>query len=151
VLGAFLGLERASAGLLMVVVFGPVMEEVLKVSAALVVVERRPHLFSSAGQVAVGAFASGVVFAAIENVLYLGVYIPDPDPGIILWRWTACVVLHSGCSLLAGLGVAKVWRDVWERLDRPRIQLVFPNLILAAVVHGSYNAIATAWALVREG
>jgi RsiW-degrading membrane proteinase PrsW (M82 family) len=151
VLGAIFGFQDASSGLFLVVIFGPVMEEVLKVSAPLIVVERRPSFFSSPAQLLICAFMSGLAFAAIENVLYLEVYIPDPEPGIILWRWTACVALHSGCSLIAGFGIARVWRDVWERLDRPRLQLAAPFVVAAAAIHGIYNASATAWTVIQHG
>lgn len=142
ILGAFLGTRPSMLGLVTLVVVGPLLEEVMKNGAALMVVERRPFLFSSRLQIGVCALAAGVVFAAIENVLYLTVYVPDASESLALWRWTVCVALHSGCALITSLGVMRVWRDVWERRDRPALRLVRPYLIVATVIHGTYNGIA---------
>ncbi len=150
VLGAFLGAQGAYSVVLVAVVFAPLTEEVLKASAPLLVVELWPHLFSSAGQILLASATSGLIFAAIENLLYLHVYIPDPSEETILWRWTVCVALHTLCSLVAGLGVARVWRDVWRRLARPRLESAFAYLAAAAAAHGVYNAFATVRAVLEE-
>lgn len=142
ILGAFLGMQSASSWLVLVVVVAPTAEEVLKVSLPLAVVELRPHLFSSRIQIGIAAASSGLVFAAVENLLYLGVYIAEPSEEIALWRWTVCVALHTGCSLISGLGVARVWAEVWERLAPPRPDLAARYIALAAAIHGAYNALA---------
>ncbi|MGQ9590807.1 MAG: PrsW family glutamic-type intramembrane protease, partial [Planctomycetota bacterium] len=142
ILGAFLGVQSASSWILVVAVVAPTAEEVLKVALPLVVVELRPHLFSSRAQIAIAAASSGLVFAAVENFLYLGVYIAEPSGEIALWRWTVCVALHTGCSLVSGLGVARVWAAVWERLAPPRPDLATSCIALAAAIHGAYNALA---------
>jgi hypothetical protein len=43
-----------------------------------------------------------------------------------------------------------VWRDVWERRDRPRLALAVPNLVAAAVIHAIYNAGALAWEIAHR-
>lgn len=148
VLGAFLGAQGADSAVLVVVVVAPLTEEVLKVSAPLLVVEIWPHLFSCASQILLASVASGFVFAAIENVIYLYVYIPQPSEELIRWRWTVCVAVHVVCSLVAGVGVAKVWRGVWARLSRPRLESAFAYIAAAAIAHGAYNAFATVRAVL---
>ncbi len=142
VLGAFLGGQGGFSAVILVAVLGPCVEEVLKVSAPLCVVERWPYLFRSRAQILLCAVLSGLVFAAIENALYLCVYVPNPMPWLIAWRWTVCVALHTGCSLIAGLGVARVWHDATARQARPKAGLALPALLTAIVLHGVYNAIA---------
>ena len=61
---------------------------------------------------------------------------------MILWRWTACVALHTVCSFIAGLGAARVWRHVWRDHAPPRLSLALPFVTAAAVTHGLYNATA---------
>lgn len=134
--------SRSFLNVLAVIVFGPVMEEVMKIAAATWVVERRPYLFSTASQVAIGCLAGGLAFAAVENVIYLNVYIDQPTPEIWQWRWTVCVMLHCGCSLIAGLGLMRVWRTTMATRLRPDLNLGTRYLVTAIVVHGMYNALA---------
>lgn len=142
ILGALLSSGQSLIGLLNVVVFGPAVEEVMKIAAASWVVEKRPYLFRSAGQIALTAGAGGLLFAVIENFVYLHVYVPDPPDSLVLWRWTICVALHVGCSLTAGYGLMKVWRMAVEQSRPPRLGDGGIYLIAAVVAHGAYNALA---------
>lgn len=146
ILATFLqgGAGSGGFGLVLLVVVGPLVEEVLKISAALMAVERRPYLFKSGAQILAGALASGLVFAAIENVIYLKVYVSDPPATLVAWRWSVCVALHAGCSLVAGLGVRKVWMTSMREGSRPSPPLASGYLTLAALIHGAYNLFAAA-------
>jgi hypothetical protein len=135
-------------GVFAVVLFGPTVEEFMKVALAAHVVRRRPYLFFSRGQILLCAAVSGAVFAAIENFIYLHVYIDDPSPAIIYWRWTVCVALHTGCSLVAGLGLARVWVNARNEGHPPHIAHGMPLIVAAIVIHGTYNAFAIAMELL---
>jgi hypothetical protein len=148
ILGAIMGGQGAALPVMLVLI-GPLTEEVMKIGTALLVVETRPFLFRSRSQVLLCAVAGGLVFATIENVLYLTVYIASPSADIILWRWTVCVALHTSCSFIAGLGVARVWSRTWRDLSRPRLEGSFPFLIAAVVVHGAYNGMALLFELTQ--
>jgi len=141
-LGAFYGGGQTIYGVLAAVVFAPVVEETMKVAAALYVVEKRPFLFRYPEQIPICALSAAITFSFFENLLYLHVYIPNPSPGLVYWRWSVCTAMHLGCSVIAGLGLLRVWRDVWERRARPRLSLGFPYLLTAVLVHGIYNAFA---------
>ncbi|MCC5849835.1 MAG: PrsW family intramembrane metalloprotease [Verrucomicrobia bacterium] len=130
------------AGYLLIVVAGPLIEEVGKVMGPLMVVERNPARFITRGQILFCALISGLVFSVIENFLYLKVYIRDPTPLLIWWRWTVCVGLHVGCSLIAGLGVAKIWQEADQNRKPPKLETGLPLLITAVVLHGVYNLLA---------
>ena len=142
VVGALWGQGQTASSILMIVIFAPVVEETMKVSAALYVVEKKPFLFRSIGQIALCSVMSGLVFATLENIVYLNVYIPDPSPGQAAWRWTVCTAMHTFCSLIAGLGVMRIWGDLWRRKARPRLALSFPFAVAAMLIHGGYNAFA---------
>jgi len=143
VLGAFWNAAEVSGyGALAMIVLAPVIEELMKVSLPMYLVEKRPYLFRSALQIALCALAGGAAFAAIENLLYLNVYIPSPSVELVRWRWTVCVALHMGCSLLAGMGLALAWREGMDRSARPRMSRAAGLLTAAMVVHGAYNAFA---------
>lgn len=129
-------------GLLVVVVAGPLIEEIGKILLPLMVMERNPARFTHRLQLILCAVASGLVFACVENLLYLRVYIPDPGALLITWRWTVCVALHSGCSLLAGMGLAKIWHRARQTESPPRMETGLPLILTAVVIHGAYNLFA---------
>ena len=130
------------AVLLLVVVAGPLVEEIGKIMAPLMVVERNPLRFTRSSQILVCGFMGGLVFAVLENVMYLRVYIDDPSPALTLWRWTVCVALHTGCSLLAAVGVARMRAVSLEGKRPPVIETGAPWILLSVIVHGAYNFIA---------
>jgi len=140
IFGALWGSGQTAIGFLAVALFGPIVEEVMKTALTLWVIEKRPFLFRSRLQIAVCALGAGLCFGAIENVMYLNVYIPNPPPGLVAWRWTVCTALHAGCTFIAGLGLMRIWKDAVDRLAPPRLSLGSPHLAAAAAIHGAYNA-----------
>jgi RsiW-degrading membrane proteinase PrsW (M82 family) len=141
ILAAVFGTSADTQGVAMVVV-GPLCEEVAKVAIAFLIVERWPWLFRWRFQVLLAAIAGGLVFSVIENLLYLHVYIADPEPWMVQWRWSVCVALHTGCSLIAGLGVTRVWSQCWRTHQTPDGNHAIPFIALAALIHGTYNFLA---------
>ncbi len=139
VFGAVTTSGETAFALLRLTVFGPLAEEVPKVGLPLLVVERRPYWFSSSTQILLAALGGSLAFAAIENLLYLNAYIATPSELLVTWRWTICVALHVGCSLLAGLGLTRMWRLIWQQHRRPRFGIATPWFVAAIAIHGAYN------------
>ncbi|MFP4203467.1 MAG: PrsW family glutamic-type intramembrane protease [Opitutales bacterium] len=142
VIGAFWGSGQTVVSILALTVFGPAVEEMAKIMPILILVERLPYVVRNRVQILLCAFAGGLVFAVIENFLYLKVYIPDPGPTLVAWRWSFGIALHTGCSLVAGLGVAGIWSTIHRKNRPPRTEEGAPFFILAIVLHGGYNAFA---------
>ena len=149
VVGALMNSSQSISGALMLVFFGPVTEELMKIAGVTLVIEKWPYALRGAAQIVICSIAGGLAFAAIENLLYLYVYVPNPSHKLIVWRWTACVALHTVCSFIAGLGTVRVWRHVWRAHAPPRLALALPFIVAASVTHGLYNA--TALALEKSG
>jgi PrsW family intramembrane metalloprotease len=125
---------------LAIVVFAPVVEEVMKTALLLWCVEQKPYLFRSPMQlIIIGAF-SGLMFAAAENILYLKVYIDEPSMFIIVWRWTVCVALHMTTTSVASIGLVLIWRRVMQTGKFANAELGARYLLAAIVLHGGYNA-----------
>lgn len=124
------------------VFIAPPVEEVLKTALLLAVLERRPWLFRSTAQIVLVGVCSGLAFAAVENLLYLNVSVPNPSSDLIAWRWTICVGLHMGCTAIASLGLVKVWRRSMREHAKPRAELGAEFLVAAITVHGLYNILA---------
>lgn len=136
---AFWGGGQTAFSVLALTVFGPVVEEMGKILCLLTTVELRPFWFVSRSQILAGGLIAGLAFAAIENLIYFNLYFPEPEPWLVVWRWTVCVALHTSCSLLASVGVARIWSDVFARRQPPRVELGVPFWCAAMVVHGLYN------------
>lgn len=138
-IGCALMQEWSQRRILAAIAFVPVIEELAKALGPMLTLERRPFYFSGRGSLVALCAISGLVFAAIENLLYLNVYIPHPTAGIVLFRWTVCVALHVGCSTIAGLGLAREWRKAAERQGRADPRDALPLLATAMAIHGVYN------------
>lgn len=145
VIGAFFSAFQGNTlvGLLNVILFGPMAEEIMKASIPLYLVEKRPYLFLQVWQIPLCLAGSGLAFAVIENFIYFNIYLSDPSPELIAWRWTVCVGLHMGCSIIAGLGVMRMWNYTQKNLLKAPVSLAAGSLALAVLVHGAYNAFAT--------
>jgi len=142
VIGAFMGSGQTVFNVVAATVFAPVVEEIMKVSAALYVVERRPYLFRSGVQIALCAVMGGLLFGVLENVLYMNVYVPNPARGLATWRWTVCTALHVTCSFIMGLGLIRVWAAAERHCTRPQLSLAYPFTVAAIVLHAGYNTAA---------
>ncbi|MEO1995712.1 MAG: PrsW family glutamic-type intramembrane protease [Planctomycetaceae bacterium] len=132
-------------------IVAPITEELMKVAIALWVVEKRPYWFVSGWQVMFCAAAGGLVFGALENVLYLDVRIENPPPALVYWRWTVCTALHVGCASISGIGLLRIWRNSIGELSRPRLQDGAVYAVLAIAIHSIYNAFAIAYEVVGGG
>lgn len=144
VAGTFIGtyLQQVSGGIMGIVVFGPTIEEVMKVFAVVWILERKPWLLPNRAAVIVAALAGALGFAVIENLIYVHVYIPDPTPQIIVWRWTVCTTLHVAATGITTVGLVRLWKRAMTRFVPVQLPMAFPYLVGAIVLHGAYNAFA---------
>jgi len=143
ILGTFATQSVYGTALVALTVFGPTTEEIMKIAIPLWLVEKRPWLYRNTGQILLCALASGAAFAAVENVIYLNVYVPDPPAGFAAWRWTVCVLLHTACSTIAGIGVVQIWHKFQKQQRAPSLADGAPWILAAIVVHGLYNGTVT--------
>lgn len=147
ILGAFTagstGTEVSLFGVLGTVVLAPITEEITKVAGVLWLVEKRPYWLKSMFQVMLAAAAGGLAFAAIENLIYIYVYVPDGGTDFRAWRWTICTALHVNCSVIAGFGLIRIWDRAIQLRTRPELALGTPFFALAMLTHGAYNLTVT--------
>jgi len=121
-------------------VFGPTMEEMMKLAAGACLVEVKPYLFRKKEQLQVATIGAALLFAVIENIIYLNVYIPNPSVELVIYRWTVCVAMHTGCTFVAAHGLVSVWERAVTELRPPQLSQGFRWLVIAIVLHGCYNA-----------
>ncbi len=128
-----------SNSFVMVCFFGPAIEEVMKISLVAWIIEQSPYRFQKVEQIQFATIGAALLFAIIENLLYIYVYIKNPGPEIILWRWLVCTSLHVGCTTIATRGLVKVWRRSVDELRRPEITQWIKPLTAAIFIHSAYN------------
>ncbi|HEV2758863.1 MAG TPA: PrsW family glutamic-type intramembrane protease [Acidimicrobiales bacterium] len=126
--------------LALIVVIGPLIEELVKGAAAIHLVERRPQLVASGWVLVFVGLVSGLVFAALENVWYLAVLIDEPSRELVRWRWTFGPLVHGTGSVLVGIGAARAWRAARARRSWPEFATIRPWIVAAAILHGTANA-----------
>jgi len=144
ILGVFYSTTSYSSFFLLnVVIIGPLMEEALKTGSVLMTVEKKPFYFKNSSQIIITSAMGGLLFGVIENLVYFHVYIDNPTDEIIAFRWLVCTSLHVACSIISGMGIRRIWVDVFERMSNPRISLWLPYFFTAFSVHATYNASVT--------
>lgn len=129
-------------GILAIVAFGPAVEEITKAIGAVILVERYPWLIPAAWLIPVMTVAGGLGFAAIENWVYLEIYIPDPTPEIIRWRWIFGPLVHGVSSLFVGVGLRRAWLDSVRHGSVPALRVGQAWIIAGVAFHGAYNLVA---------
>ncbi len=136
-----------AVGILLLVLVAPAVEEICKPLAIVFLLEKRPHWLRSAGEVVVLAVLSAVVFATLENLLYIFVHHPEGGPGFVLFRLTVCTALHVAATSVFAVGLAKAWRRLRARGGGFDIDDCFGYYVTAVIIHGLYNAVVTVLAL----
>jgi RsiW-degrading membrane proteinase PrsW (M82 family) len=143
VVGAFMAGRQTSAAILYTVLFAPIIEELLKQSGMIYLLEKKPYRLFSATQFLFGALISALIFAGIENLMYIHLYTAGKDlnnpADYALFRWTVCTGLHGVCSLIASIGLIRLWKR--QQTDGRAIDLAgaYPCFATAMVLHGLYN------------
>jgi hypothetical protein len=134
--------DASSNPILVAVVFAPLIEELAKITIIWIAVEKRPYWFSSRIQIVAGIVFSALIFAVLENLMYLNVYVEEPSQKLIQWRWSICVMMHVGASVIASLGVMRIWHLTREHWNAPQIHHGYPYFVAAMLFHGGYNLFA---------
>lgn len=148
VIGAFVAFRPGPGPVLYIILFAPVVEELLKQSGMTYLLERRPYRVFAAWQFLVAGIVSGLIFAAVENEVYLKLHgrtmNADSLARLATFRWTVCTTMHVVCAAIASQGLIRAWR-ISVREGRPA-QLVdaFWWFVVAMGIHGIYNT----WAML---
>lgn len=137
------GLTRA----LYMVLFAPVIEELLKQSGMIYLLEKKPYRIFSAGQFIFAAVVSAMIFSAVENLLYIYLYSAWhnlTNPAAYAWfRWTVCTMLHVTCSAVASIGLIRVWKKQLTDGRAADLSYGYGYFAAAIGIHGLYNLTAT--------
>ena len=104
ILGAIYN-EIFHGSFLVAFVGAPIIEEALKPAGVYFLLAKWPRVLRNQLYTAFLASLGGIAFALVENFIYLTIYITEPSPRLILWRYTVCIGVHAICSFVFGLGI----------------------------------------------
>jgi RsiW-degrading membrane proteinase PrsW (M82 family) len=144
VMGALMsGGEGGITRALYMILFAPVIEELLKQSGMIFLLEKKPYRIFSAGQFVFAATVSALVFASIENLLYIHFYTlyraPENPAAYAFFRWTVCTLLHVTCSVIASIGLIHVWKKQLQDGRAADLSYGYRFFAAAMAIHGLYN------------
>ncbi len=145
-------MHELQAGLplwLTAVLVAPLVEEVLKPIGVMFVMEKRFGWLSGPKQIIVMAVLGALMFATLENIMFIHLANPEGGLGYMLWRYIVCTLMHVSASVIFGIGLAKMWLRMKREGIRFRIKGLMRYYILASVLHGLYNA--TVMILAKAG
>lgn len=139
-------------GALLLVVAGPAVEEICKPLAIVFLLDKRPHWLRGPGEIVILAACSALVFATLENLLYIYVNNPGGTAEFVMFRLTVCTALHVTASTVFGFGLAKMWRHIRDKGGHFDIDVCFKYYVSAVIIHGAYNAsmLILSWAGMLE-
>jgi len=138
--GAFIE-EALRGGFLGPFVAGPIIEEVFKPTGVYLLLAKWPRALYGRLYTAFLAALGGLGFAPIENIIYTEVYFPEHSPEMWLFRYTAGLALHAGCSFIVGFGInQKLIAAVKGEI--PFLSANKRFFIIPMVLHSVYNILA---------
>ena len=133
--------ELTHGGLLPAVLAAPAIEEICKPIGVVLILEKRSHWFRSKVQVVLMVALGALVFATLENLMYVHVYNPSGGPGYVVWRYTVCTTMHLAASTIFGLGLARMWQRMRQKGGGFDIDVCLWYYAAAVILHAAYNAI----------
>ena len=123
--------------------YGPIVEELLKQSGMIYLLEKKPYRIFSIWQFLCAAVISALVFSAIENLLYINFYADSERlndlQAFAAYRWKYCTLLHVTCSIVASFGLIRVWKKQQADGRAADLSHGFWLFVAAMAVHGLYN------------
>jgi len=119
----------------------PIIEEVMKPCGVYLLAAKWPQALPSRKYTAFLAALAGLSFALIENAIYLQIYFPEHGRDLLVWRYTACLGIHTVCSFILGFGINQ------RLVASVKGEITFlkgnwPFFLAAIALHSAYNAAA---------
>lgn len=124
---------------LVVVLVGPAIEEACKPIGVILILEKFPHWLRSRKQVLLMAVLGALVFATLENLIYVHVYHPEAGTRFVALRYAVCTSVHVAATAVFGAGLAKMWRRIRETGGSFDIDVIFRYYVGAVAIHAAYN------------
>jgi len=117
----------------------PAIEELCKPIAVIFMLERRPHWLRTQMDIMAMSLLGALVFASIENVLYIFVYHRDGGAAFIAWRLIVCTTLHLAATAIMAVGLTGIFRTIQREGGGLRLDHSVRYYAAAVGIHVAYN------------
>lgn len=144
VIGCFLQ-DRVSSiqSLVFLIFFTPFLEEILKQSGMLWILEKKPWMIRYSSEFFVAGIMGGLTFGVLENLIYSYLYLCSlPEDGrmiLLTFRWIICTTLHIFCALVSSMGLHRAWRIQISTGKYFDLRNALGYFVAAIAIHGTYN------------
>ena len=146
---AFLSVEYVGA--LKFIVCVPIAAVALSVVVGSRATARRSYWVRSRAQLWVMTLATALLFAVLQNAVFLGLYFKTASLELVLFRWFGGPLLHLLCTGVATLGLITVWERTQCEGHPPSVTQAYPAVLAAILLHASFNACVFAWGWLGYG
>lgn len=146
---AFLSFDRLGA--VYFLVLAPVVGEVLKVTVGSIVIERRSFWLQSRAQLYLMTMGAAMLFAVVQNTVYLTVFYKTAPIELVAWRWIGGPLMHMLFTAVATSGLALVWEQARREERPPSVTLAYPRVLAAILLHAGCNFCVLSWGLMGYG
>lgn len=135
--------ESTRASMLMLIVVGPLIEEVFKPIGTIFLLESKPRHIRSQHHIWGLCMVGALIFSLIENLLYIYWYAGGGlTMKYILFRYSVCISIHLTATFVFSLGLAKEFSRMRQNNTKFELENTLPYITAATVIHGGYNLIA---------
>ena len=135
--------ELMQGQLLTAALIGPAIEEACKPIGVLLILARRPHWLRNRGEVIGMAVMGALIFATLENLLYVHLYHTEGGTDFVVFRYTVCTALHVVATTVLAVGLAKLWRRMHTEGIGFDIDRCMWYYVAAIAIHSAYNITVT--------
>ena len=139
-LGGFVTAENPLKKILMVVIFSPIIEELIKFFAGYFIAMRSKANDEPIDPI-IYMITAALGFAAVENILYLLIVITDPNSTQIFTlltgdaRFMGATVLHTVSSAVIGMFIGFSYFET----KKERFFYTILGIVLAILLHSAFN------------
>ncbi len=130
-----------ATGFLPFVIIGPAASELAKIAGALTIVERRHTPLRSRFQLYAMTIGTALIFAAVQNLIYLKVFTTATPVEVTAFRWTVGMSLHALCTGVATHGLASVWAATAIDGRKAKLTSAIRWLVVSITLHAVFNGI----------
>lgn len=124
----------------------PLIEETIKPTGVYFLLAKKPLALRGQHYTAFLTALAGLSFGIIESIMYISGGRQSLSVGnwqlFVIWRFSVCLVLHTGCSFIVGHGInQRLLASV--KGDIPFLQGNWKFYVIPMVVHALYNISVT--------
>lgn len=138
-------------GLLVVWLWAPIIEEILKPGGIYLLLLKWPGSISNRLWAGISGACAGLAFGLVESLIYVTVYFSNPTQEEVLIRFTVPVTMHVVASSIFAMGITlRIPRSLKQGVSLPVSSWGF--FLIAIVLHSSYNiSVSVLWPLLDKG